>query len=173
MRSVVLALGSNIGDSAALLQGALDGLSRIDGLELDAVSGAYETDPVGGPEQRAYLNAVALGRTSLDDRGLLAACQQVEADGRRTREVRWGPRTIDIDVIAIADETSDDPDLTIPHPRAHERAFVLMPWLEIDPDATIPGHGRADDLLDHIGSDGVRRTPLKLLVGTRVPGRQS
>jgi 2-amino-4-hydroxy-6-hydroxymethyldihydropteridine diphosphokinase len=118
VRSVALGLGSNLGDSGAILQGALDDLQAAEGLEITGASAVYETDPVGGPDQPAFLNAVVLGRTSLRNHELLAAAQAVEQRWHRRREVRWGPRTLDIDVLAIDDEQSDDPDLTIPHPLA-------------------------------------------------------
>jgi 2-amino-4-hydroxy-6-hydroxymethyldihydropteridine diphosphokinase len=164
MRSVVLGLGSNMGDSGGILQGAVDDLDAIEGLELTDVSAVYETDPVGGPEQPVFLNAVALGRTALRDHELLAAAQAVENRWHRTREVRWGPRTLDIDVVAIDEDRSDDPYITVPHPLAHERAFVLVPWLDVDPDATIAGRGRVADLLVDVDDSGVRRTGITLVV---------
>lgn len=158
MRSVVLALGSNVGDSGAILQGAVDDLAAVPGLELTAVSRVYETDAIGGPEQPAYLNAVVIGQMTLDPGDLLDAVHRVEGAWHRTREVRWGPRTLDVDVIAIDDERSDDPHLTLPHPRAHERAFVLVPWLDVDASAALAGRGQVSDLLARIGSVGVRPT---------------
>ena len=169
VRSFALGLGSNLGDSGAILQGALDDLQAAEGLEITGASAVYETDPVGGPDQPAFLNAVVLGRTSLRNHELLAAAQAVEQRWHRRREVRWGPRTLDIDVLAIDDEQSDDPDLTIPHPLAHERAFVLVPWLDADPDAVIAGHGRVADLVAHVDTSGVRMTDLPLVVD-RHPG---
>jgi 2-amino-4-hydroxy-6-hydroxymethyldihydropteridine diphosphokinase len=162
VREVALALGSNQGDSAVILQGAVDDLARVDGLELTVVSSMFETDPVGGPEQEAYLNAVVVGRTSLSGRELLAQTQRVEADWHRVREVRWGPRTLDVDILALGDEVLDTDDLTLPHPRAHERAFVLVPWLDADPEATVPGHGSVRDLLAVVGREGVRATDIVL-----------
>lgn len=167
MRSVVFGIGSNLGDSAAILQGAVSDLNAIDGLEITAASTVYETDPIGGPQQGVFLNAVLVGRTSLDDAALLAAAQSVEQDWHRVREVRWGPRTLDVDVLAIDDEVSDDPRLTIPHPRAHERAFVLVPWLEADPQARIAGRGAVADLLDVVDTSGVRRTDRQLVIASR------
>lgn len=164
MRSVVLSLGSNLGASDAILQGAVDDLAVVEGLEITAVSPIYETDPVGGPEQPVFLNAVALATTTLRDHELLAAVQSVENHWHRTREVRWGPRTLDVDVIAIDDDRSDDPHITIPHPLAHERAFVLMPWLDVDADATLAGWGRVAGLLAGLDVGGVRRTSLPLVV---------
>ena len=159
---VVLALGSNLGDSAATLQGAVGDLARVDGLRLTQVSSVYETDPVGGPEQDAYLNAVALGETSLTPRELLAATQAVEQAWHRVRDVRWGPRTLDVDLIAIDDVTLDTDDLVLPHPRAHERGFVLVPWAEADPGAVLTGHGAVADLVGEVDTAGVRVTAVSL-----------
>jgi 2-amino-4-hydroxy-6-hydroxymethyldihydropteridine diphosphokinase len=162
MPEVALALGSNIGDSAAILQGAVDDLCGVEGLTLEAVSCVYETDPVGGPDQDAYLNAVVVGRTTLTGSELLAATQSIEQAWHRVREVRWGPRTLDIDIIAMGDDVIDTVDLAVPHPRAHERAFVLVPWHDADPRARIPGHGQVSDLLSECDAAGVRPTDVVL-----------
>ena len=159
---IVLGLGSNLGDSALILQGAVDDLCAVQGIDIDAVSPVYETDPVGGVEQPAFLNAVAVGRTTLLDHELLAQTQAVEQHWHRTREVHWGPRTLDIDIIALGDRRVSTPDLTVPHPRARERAFVLVPWLDLDPDAVVPGSGAARELLAVLDASGVRRTSLVL-----------
>jgi 2-amino-4-hydroxy-6-hydroxymethyldihydropteridine diphosphokinase len=155
MSRAVLSLGSNLGDRLAQLQGALDGLSAR-GIRIIAVSPVYETDPVGGPEQDDYLNAVVVVDTDLDARGLLSMCQSVEAEHDRVREVRWGPRTLDIDIVDFDGVVLDDPDLTLPHPRAAERAFVCAPWLDADPSAVLLGGPVAALVLDH---DGVRQRP--------------
>lgn len=167
MPEVALALGSNLGDSAVILQGAVADLCGVDGLTLEAVSAVYETDPVGGPDQDPYLNAVVVGRTTLSGPDLLAATQAIERAWHRVRDVRWGPRTLDVDILALGDEAIDTAELAVPHPRAHERAFVLVPWLDADPRASIPGHGRVSDLLDACDSSGVRPTEvvLHLLTG--------
>jgi 2-amino-4-hydroxy-6-hydroxymethyldihydropteridine diphosphokinase len=138
------------------LQGALDLLAeRVDVI---AISGIYETSPVGGPEQDDFLNAVIIVETTLAPQELLELCQQVEADRDRVREVRWGPRTLDVDIIAMDDMVLDGQALTLPHPRAHERAFVCVPWLDVDADAALP-QGRIADLgLDPRGVH--RRTDL-------------
>ena len=107
-----------------------------------AVSPVYETAPVGGPAQPDYLNAVLVAATSLPARAVLDRGQAAEAARRRVRGQRWGPRTLDVDVIVYGDAVSDDPELTLPHPRAHERAFVLAPWHDVDPGAVIPGGAR-------------------------------
>ena len=168
--TAVIALGANLGDRLATLQAALDELAAA-GLDVVAVSRVYETDPVGGPEQPAYLNAVAIVAGEPEPRALLDLLHEVEHAHGRTREVRWGARTLDLDIVAIVDEhadsvRSDDPDLTLPHPRAHERAFVLVPWLDADPHAKLDaGDGARPvaallDALDRdaLDSDGVRLT---------------
>jgi len=153
----VLALGSNQGDRLATLQGAVEALAGTPGLTVAAVSPVYETDPVGGPEQPDYLNAVVLVEGDLAPRALLERSLTVEAAFARTRDVRWGPRTLDVDVVAVGDLRVAEPDLLLPHPRAAERAFVLVPWLDVDPDAALPGAGRVADLLAGLDLSGVRR----------------
>jgi 2-amino-4-hydroxy-6-hydroxymethyldihydropteridine diphosphokinase len=140
MVSCILALGSNLGERAGTLQAAVTALAATAGIELVRISDTAVTRPVGGPEgQPDFLNLVLRIETTLSPRQLLAACQQIEADHHRTREVRWGPRTLDIDVITYGEETSSDPVLTLPHPRAAERGFVLLPWSWMEPDATLSG----------------------------------
>jgi 2-amino-4-hydroxy-6-hydroxymethyldihydropteridine diphosphokinase len=156
-RRVVLALGSNLGDRMETLQGALDALFDAPGMEFVAVSPVYATAPVGGPEQPEYLNAVIVIDTALPAQLILDRAHGVEEVYGRVREETWGPRTLDVDVIVYGDQTSDDPTLTLPHPRAHERVFVLAPWHDVDPAAEIPGRGRVADLLQKTGLDGVRR----------------
>ena len=186
-RRTVLALGSNLGDRLATLQGGVDALlgppgpgsSELgppgrgssepglsgrgsSGLALVALSPVYETVPVGGPPQPEYLNAVLIAETTLPATALLRRGQAVEAAFGRVRQEVWGPRTLDVDVIVYGDVVSDDPELTLPHPRAWERAFVLAPWLDADPDAEIPGQGRVAGLLEAAvarngGQPGVRR----------------
>jgi dihydroneopterin aldolase/2-amino-4-hydroxy-6-hydroxymethyldihydropteridine diphosphokinase len=153
----VLALGSNLGARQQELQRAVDQLAATPGLRVTAVSPLYETDPVGGPDQPDYLNAVVLAETDLPAGDLLRRAHAIEAAARRTREVRWGPRTLDVDIIAYGDEVSADPALTLPHPRARERAFVLAPWRDADPDAELPGYGPVAALLAAVGGQGVRR----------------
>jgi 2-amino-4-hydroxy-6-hydroxymethyldihydropteridine diphosphokinase len=138
---VVLALGANLGDPLATLTEAVERLDRVAGLALVAVSPLARTRPVGGPEQPDYLNAVVLARTRLAPREVLAAARSVEEQAGRERLVRWGPRTLDVDVIQYgaggSAVISADPELTLPHPRAHERAFVLWPWAQADPAARL------------------------------------
>lgn len=151
----VLSLGSNLGDRMAHLQAAVEALPAL-GVRVLAVSRVYETDAVGGPEQGPFLNIVALAETGAAPLDLLAACHAVEAQHDRRRDVRWGPRTLDIDLIAYDGLRSDDPELTLPHPRAAVRAFVCVPWLDVDPDAVLP-EGRVRDLADTLDDQGVVR----------------
>ncbi|MEU0521510.1 2-amino-4-hydroxy-6-hydroxymethyldihydropteridine diphosphokinase [Streptosporangium sp. NPDC006007] len=155
---VVLALGSNLGDRFDTLQGALDSLFDSRELEFVAVSPVYETDPVGGPDQGAYLNVVVIARSDLEPRMLLDRAQSVENAFGRVRVERWGARTLDVDLISVGNVVSDDPELTLPHPRAHERAFVLVPWVRADPDAVLGGRSVAD-LLSGLDQEYVRLRP--------------
>ena len=163
-RQAVLALGSNLGDRQDILQGGVDAIAGIEGVRLTGVSPVYETVPVGGPPQPDYLNAVVLAEVTIPSRELLDQLHDVEAAFDRVRLVRWGPRTLDIDIITVAGERSDDPDLTLPHPRAHERAFVLAPWHDVDPDAVLPGWGPVADLLARADQTGIRRSQMPLVL---------
>lgn len=153
---MVLSLGSNKGDRLALLQAAVDALADTPDFAVLAVSPVYETDPVGGPEQPDFLNIVVLGEGPQSPRTLLERALAVEDAFDRVREVRWGPRTIDVDVVAVGDLTVAEPDLAVPHPRARERAFVLVPWADVDPSAELPGVGLVSDLLATLDTSGVR-----------------
>jgi 2-amino-4-hydroxy-6-hydroxymethyldihydropteridine diphosphokinase len=150
--NAILALGSNLGASRDTLSRAVAELADQPGVRLQAVSPVVRTRPVGGPEQPDYLNLVVSVETDLDPHELLAHCQSVENAHHREREVRWGPRTLDVDIITYGDLVLDDETLTIPHPRAHTRAFVLQPWAWMDPGATLNGTpvselaARAEDL---------------------------
>jgi 2-amino-4-hydroxy-6-hydroxymethyldihydropteridine diphosphokinase len=155
----VLSVGSNLGDRLGTLQGCAQAIGGLPDTDVLAISPVYETAPVGGPAQPDYLNAVLVAATGLFPRDLLTATQRIEADFGRVRAERFGPRTLDIDMISYAEQVSDDPVLTLPHPRAHERAFVLAPWLDLDPGASLPGHGPVADLLARLGRGGVRRRP--------------
>ena len=146
MTTVTLGLGANLGDRLAALQRAVDLLDEH-GVHVTASSRVWETAPVGGPrDQPAYLNAVVRATTELDPSGVLDAAHEAETALGRTREVRWGPRTLDVDVLLVDDLVADDPDLTIPHPRMTERAFVVVPLLELDPDLVLPDGRRLIDL---------------------------
>ncbi|MCY3961130.1 MAG: 2-amino-4-hydroxy-6-hydroxymethyldihydropteridine diphosphokinase [bacterium] len=140
MTRAFLGLGSNMGDRMGYLQAAVAAIS-----DCIAASGVYETDPVGGPDQGRFLNVVAELDTDQSAWGLLELCQRLEAAAERVREVRWGPRTLDVDVLWVDGETVDEADLVVPHPRMFERAFVMVPLGELAPDLaegwTDPGTG--------------------------------
>jgi len=136
---VVIALGSNLGDRHAILLEAISQLTEI--IKVLKASTFHETAPVGGPEQPDYLNAVLIGESDLDPAQLLTKMQEIEAAAGRVRVERWGARTLDLDLIVAGDLIIDSDFLTLPHPRAHERRFVLDPWLEIDDHAYLPGVG--------------------------------
>jgi 2-amino-4-hydroxy-6-hydroxymethyldihydropteridine diphosphokinase len=142
---IVLALGSNLGNRESNIEKAVSELENI--IEITHLSTLRETAPVGGPAQGDYLNAVLMGESELTPHELLARTSKIESKLGRVREVINGPRTIDIDIIIFGEALIDMPDLQIPHPRAHEREFVLAPWLEIDPDAQIPGRGSVAKIL--------------------------
>lgn len=153
MSRAYLGIGSNLGDRLAYLQLAVDRLATADGVTVVAVSPVYETDPIGGPVQDDFLNAVVAVETSLTPAALLAVAQGAEVAAARVRAERWGPRTLDVDVLLFADVVSDDPVLTIPHPRMAERAFVLAPLHDLAPDLAATPAG---------GWEGVRRAPVAL-----------
>jgi len=154
---VTIALGSNLGHRLENLQGAVDALFDAPGLDLVAVSPVYLTAPAGGPQQPDYLNAVLIAATTLPAHAVLERCHGVEEVFGRVRHEVWGPRTLDLDIIVYGDVVSDDPELILPHPRAYERAFVLAPWHDIDPDAEIPGWGQVSDLLAKADPAGIER----------------
>ena len=144
MTTAVLGIGSNLGDRRAYLQSAVDALRPW----LSAVSPVYETPPWGPVEQPAYLNAVLIVTDPTADADTwLDRAHQAEAAAGRTRDVRWGPRTLDVDILSVDEQIRVDPALTLPHPRAAQRAFVLVPWLAVDPQARLPGAGPLADLL--------------------------
>ena len=145
MSRAVLSIGSNIGDRLANLQSAVDSF----GESVIAVSPVYSTAPWGGVEQQDFLNAVVLvNDPGVDSRGWLNRAHEAEAAAERTREVRWGPRTLDVDIVTCDDVVTDDPALTLPHPRAHQRAFVLVPWLDVEPDAILTVGGQSSPIRD-------------------------
>jgi 2-amino-4-hydroxy-6-hydroxymethyldihydropteridine diphosphokinase len=133
VRRAYLGLGSNLGDRVALLQGAVDGLAATGGITVAAISPVYETEPVGGPAQPDYLNAVVGVDTDLSPRQLLEVAQRLEREAGRVRDEQWGPRTLDVDVLLVGEEQVDEPDLVVPHPRLYERAFVMVPLSDLEP----------------------------------------
>ncbi|SMF85377.1 2-amino-4-hydroxy-6-hydroxymethyldihydropteridine diphosphokinase [Streptomyces sp. Amel2xC10] len=153
----VISLGSNLGNRLETLQGAIDALEDTPGVRVKAVSPVYETAPWGVEpgSQPSYFNAVVVLKTTLPPSSLLERAHAVEEAFHRVREERWGARTLDVDIVAYADVVDGDPQLTLPHPRAHERAFVLAPWLDIEPEAKLPGRGPVATLLDTITREGV------------------
>ncbi len=144
----VIALGPNLGDSKSIFSDAIIQIGKS--VEVQSISKFYETIPVGGPEQPNYLNAVLIGDTQMPPLELLTQLQSIENSAGRVREVRWGPRTLDLDLIIYGDLLMKEELLTLPHPRAHERSFVLEPWVEIDPQAVLPGYGKIGVLLKQI-----------------------
>ena len=142
----VVSLGANIGDPKANLDLAVALLREAS--DVIAVSSYLQTKPVGGPEQADYLNAVAIVESELPAKDLLAVLNGIETAMGRTREIHWGPRVIDLDLIQYGGLLVSDEKLTLPHPRAHERRFVLAPWFEIEPEAILLTHGRISDLLN-------------------------
>ena len=155
MTRAYLGLGSNLGDRAAHLQFGLDGLAARAG-RVAAISPVYETQPVGGPAQPDYLNAVVAIETELSSRELLGVAKALEAEAGREPpdpEKRWGPRPLDIDILMVGDERIDEPDLVVPHPRIHQRAFVLAPLADVAPDLVVAPNA---------GWQGVQRVALQL-----------
>jgi 2-amino-4-hydroxy-6-hydroxymethyldihydropteridine diphosphokinase len=142
MTRAYVGVGANLGDREATIRAAIDALPGIVG-----VSELRETDPVGVVDQPAFLNGAVALETELGPRELLDALLAVERDLGRARRERWGPRTIDLDLLLYGDETIDEPGLTVPHPRLHERRFALEPLLDLDPEVAIPRRGRVIDLL--------------------------
>ncbi|MDG9726406.1 MULTISPECIES: 2-amino-4-hydroxy-6-hydroxymethyldihydropteridine diphosphokinase [unclassified Streptomyces] len=156
-KRAVIALGANLGNRLETLQGAIDALEDTPGVRVKGVSPVYETEPWGvDPDsQPSYFNAVVILKTTLPPSSLLERAHAVEEAFHRVRDERWGPRTLDVDIVAYAEVVSDDPQLTLPHPRAHERAFVLAPWHDVDPGAQLPGHGPVADLLASVTREGI------------------
>jgi len=146
--SAYVGLGANLGDREATIRRAVELLAEREGIEVLAVSALRETDPVGLEDQPRFLNGAAVLETTLGPRTLLETLLEVERVLGRTRDgPRFGPRAIDLDLLLYGDETVDEPGLTVPHPRLHERRFALEPLAELDPALAIPGRGRVSDLL--------------------------
>jgi 2-amino-4-hydroxy-6-hydroxymethyldihydropteridine diphosphokinase len=150
-----LALGSNLGDRAAHIRSALAALAAHPAIDLLAVSPLYETPPWGPVPQGPYLNACAAIETTLTPRALLGLCLAIEREAGRERIVRWGPRTLDLDILLYGNATIDEPDLRIPHPRMMERAFVLVPLTDLAPDLVIAGT-RIRDALARLDRSGIK-----------------
>ena len=158
IRRCVLAIGSNVGDRLANLQGAVSSLADTPEVWLTAVSPVYESEPVDAPDgSPMFLNAVVLADTTLSAHTLLDRALAIEDAYGRERDERHAPRTLDVDLIVVGDRRASDSDLVLPHPRAQERAFVLAPWNDVEPDAELLDQGLVSELLDKAGSDGIRR----------------
>ena len=158
IRRAVLALGSNLGERMASLQGALNAIADTPDVWVTGVSPVYETDPVDcPPEAKTFLNAVVLIDTTLAASRLMDRALAIEDAFERERsEVKNAPRTLDVDLIVVGDRRSDEDFLRLPHPRAHERAFVLRPWADLEPDAEFPGRGPLSDLLGQVDESGLK-----------------
>ena len=152
----VIALGSNLAEPARQVRAALSALEAHPQIQIEKTSSLYLTAPVGYDNQPDFVNAVCSVRTSLDGVSLLAVLNRIEADFGRERTFRNAPRTLDLDIIDFDGISSNDPHLTLPHPRAHERSFVMKPLAEILPDFVLGGHGRAADLAAALGEEGIR-----------------
>jgi 2-amino-4-hydroxy-6-hydroxymethyldihydropteridine diphosphokinase len=158
IRRVVIALGSNLGDRAANLQGALNALADTPEVEVVGVSPVYETEPVGAPAgSPLFLNAVVVADSTLHARTLLERALAIEDAFGRVRSEPGAPRTLDVDLLVVGDKVIKEDDFVLPHPRAHERAFVVVPWASVDNDGVIPGHGRVADLADKIDKSTITR----------------
>ena len=153
---VVFSLGSNDGDSPAILAEAVEFLAETPDVIIVDVSPVYQTKPVGGPHQDDFLNLVVVAESTLEPLTLLDRALAIEDNFGRTRQVVNGPRTLDIDIVMVGKRIGED-DLELPHPRAHERAFVLVPWLDIDPTGVLEGRGPIADLVQKVDTSGVKR----------------
>ena len=152
----VIALGSNLAEPARQVRAALSAMEAHPQIQIEKTSSLYVTAPVGYDDQPDFVNAVCSVRTSLDGVSLLAVLNRIEEDFGRQRTFRNAPRTLDLDIIDFDGISSDDPHLTLPHPRAHERSFVMKPLAEILPDFVLGGHERAADLAAALGDEGIR-----------------
>lgn len=166
IRQAVLAFGSNLGDRLNRLQSGVAALEDTPEVTIVAISSVYETDPVGAPSGSGkFLNAVVLIDTTLTVHTLLDRALAIEDAFGRERGEANAPRTLDVDLVVVGDRVCEDESLTLPHPRAHERAFVLAPWLEIDPEGEIPGKGFVADLIGGVDPKGVeRREDLEIIL---------
>jgi len=149
-RRVALGLGANLGDARGTVTAAIVALSDDPALVNPRASSLYRTSPVGGVDQPDFVNAVVVADTDLGPDELLAMAMALEQRYGRVREVHWGPRTLDVDVLALGKLASADPRIVLPHPRAHQRAFVLVPWSEVDPDAALGEWGTVAKRLEDL-----------------------
>jgi len=152
MTHVVLSIGANLGDAETMVHQTIDQLSGI--LKESKASRIYQTSPVGVEDQPDFFNAVIVGEWGGTVDELLERTSKLEEVAGRERELRWGARTLDVDIITFGDEVSHDPKLTLPHPRAHERLFVLIPWIELQPDAHLIGQGDVSAIIEALQSAG-------------------
>ncbi|GAA5007356.1 2-amino-4-hydroxy-6-hydroxymethyldihydropteridine diphosphokinase [Actinopolymorpha pittospori] len=158
IRRVVVALGSNLGDRMANLQGALNAVADTPDVEIVGVSPVYESAPVGAPEGSPdFLNAVVVVDSTLHARTLLERALAIEDAFGRVRTEPGGPRTLDVDLVVVGDKVIDEEDFVLPHPRAHERVFVVVPWASVDADGEIPGLGRVGDLAHSLDTTTITR----------------
>ena len=157
MTRAYLGLGSNLGDRMEFLKEALRSIDQQREIEVTNVSSVYETEPIGKVDQPSFLNCVAVIETGLAPRELLEVTSRIELELKREREVRWGPRTIDIDILLFDDLVVDETDLVIPHPRLCERAFAVVPLMELSSDIVIPGVGKASECLECITGQGINK----------------
>lgn len=156
LRKVVFSLGSNLGDRLANLQGAVDAIRDTPDVIVVDISAVYETEPVDAPEDsHEFLNLVIVGETTLEPRTLLERAQAIEDAFGRERTEPNAPRTLDVDLVMVGTTETDQSDLTLPHPRAHQRGFVLVPWAEVDPTAELPGLGPISPLLQKLPDGSV------------------
>ncbi|MFM1818451.1 MAG: hypothetical protein RIS61_49 [Actinomycetota bacterium] len=156
MSKSYLSIGSNLGDRFEYLQNAVLEICNNSQISKVKVSSIYETTPVGGPRQDDFLNAVVEIETQLSPKELLTFAQQLEHKANRVRTEHWGPRTLDVDILDYENEVSNSSELTLPHPRISERAFVVVPWLEIAPNVVISDLGKLAELFDQIDRSGVQ-----------------
>jgi 2-amino-4-hydroxy-6-hydroxymethyldihydropteridine diphosphokinase len=166
IRQAVLAFGSNLGDRHGKLQGGVSALEDTPEVTVVGISSVYETEPIGAPDgSDKFLNAVVLIDTTLTVHTLLDRALAIEDAFGRERSEPGAPRTLDVDLIIVGDRIADDEQLILPHPRAHERGFVLVPWLEIDPEGEIPGKGFVADLISGVDTTGVtKREDLEIIL---------
>lgn len=157
MARVYIGIGANLGDAAQHVRDAIEALDELPDTRLAAASSLYRTAPMGYLDQPDFINAVAAIETALEPHALLAALQEIENTHGRTRSFKDAPRTLDLDVLLYDDQVLDDPVLTLPHPRMHERAFVLAPLVEIAPDCLIPGNGSAQQRLAACADQAIER----------------